>query len=73
MNYDKLVGYNIGVINSPADFMQAWCNQTLIDRYDLWLTFDQLQTLWSIIISIFLVGGCIGSLVGVSLTDKFGR
>lgn len=67
------VGYNIGVLNSPAEFMKSWCNDTLIARYDVHLTVDQLQTLWASIISIFLVGGCIGSICGASFADKLGR
>lgn len=66
------MGYNIGVMNSPAKYMQQWCNETLIERYDLDLG-ENLETLWSTIISIFLVGGCIGSLFAATLADKFGR
>lgn len=68
-----LVGYNIGVMNSPADFIKDWCNQTIFKRYDERLTHDQLETLWSTIISIFLVGGCVGSLFAATIADKFGR
>lgn len=68
-----IVGYNIGVMNSPAEYMKEWCNKTLIDRYNLDLGADGLVTLWSTIISIFLVGGCIGSLFAAKLADKFGR
>lgn len=60
-------------MNSPADFIKDWCNQTIIDRYDKYLTHDQLETLWSTIISIFLVGGCVGSLFAATIADKFGR
>ncbi|XP_055319987.1 solute carrier family 2, facilitated glucose transporter member 1-like isoform X2 [Sitodiplosis mosellana] len=67
------VGYNIGVMNSPSSFMKKWCNQTIIQRYDKYLSVDQLETLWSTIISIFLVGGCVGSLFAASLADRFGR
>lgn len=66
------VGYNIGVMNSPAAYMQEWCNETLIKRYDLHLG-ESLSTLWSFIISIYLVGGCIGSLFCATFADKFGR
>lgn len=67
------MGYNIGVMNSPADYMKIWCNETLIQRYNLHMTKDELKTLWSLIISIFLIGGCIGSIAGASLADKWGR
>lgn len=67
------VGYNIGVINSPAEFMKKWCNETLHNRYGVEMTFDQLQTLWSAVISIFLIGGCAGSIIGAWVADRFGR
>lgn len=73
MYFVFLVGYNIGVMNSPADYMKIWCNETLIQRYNLHMTKEELETLWSSIISIFLIGGCIGSIVGASLADKWGR
>lgn len=69
----SLVGYNIGVVNSPAEYMKDWCNQTIIDNYDVYMTSDQLQLLWSTVTSIFLVGGCAGSLIAAFLADKFGR
>lgn len=68
-----LVGYNMGVINSPAEFMKKWCNETLYERYDVSLAFEELQTLWSAVVSIFLIGGCLGSLAGAWVADRFGR
>ncbi|XP_031640483.1 solute carrier family 2, facilitated glucose transporter member 3-like isoform X2 [Contarinia nasturtii] len=67
------VGYNIGVLNSPAEHIKAWCNQTVYERYGTILTPETLDTLWATIISIFLVGGCAGSLIAASIADKFGR
>lgn len=66
-------GYHIGVINAPYEFIRDWCNQTVIEKYDTHLSFDQLQTLWSSVVSIFLIGGCIGSLAGAWLADRIGR
>ncbi|XP_034479166.1 solute carrier family 2, facilitated glucose transporter member 1 isoform X2 [Drosophila innubila] len=66
-------GYCIGVINSPADLMKVWCNQTIHEKYGSTLTSSGLQILWSSIVSIFLVGGAIGSLGGAGLANKFGR
>lgn len=67
------VGYNIGVVNTPFQHIKNWCNVTLIDSYDLHLTEDQLDVLFSAVVSIFLVGACIGSLSGAWLADKYGR
>lgn len=53
--------------------MKKWCNETLHNRYGVEMTFDQLQTLWSAVISIFLIGGCAGSIIGAWVVDRFGR
>ncbi|XP_037823260.1 solute carrier family 2, facilitated glucose transporter member 1-like isoform X1 [Lucilia sericata] len=66
-------GYCIGVMNSPAVFMRHWCNETLIQRYDVNLSAASIDLLWSAIVSIFLIGGAIGSLTGAGLANKFGR
>lgn len=60
-------------MNSPGEYIKAWCNQTLIDRYGLELGEDGLVTLLSTIVSVFLVGGCIGSLFAATLADRLGR
>ncbi|XP_037950682.1 solute carrier family 2, facilitated glucose transporter member 1-like isoform X1 [Teleopsis dalmanni] len=67
------VGYCIGVINSPANLIKVWCNETLITRYDAYLSESGIDILWSSIVSIFLVGGAIGSLGGAWAANKFGR
>lgn len=67
------MGYNIGVMNSPGEYIKQWCNQTLIDSYNLELSEGVLTTLFATIVSIFLVGGCIGSLFAATLADRFGR
>lgn len=67
------VGYCIGGINSPASLMRTWCNETLIQNYGINISPGGLDILWSTIVSIFLVGGAIGSLGGGGAADKFGR
>lgn len=53
--------------------MRAWCEATLLERYDLKLTPSSLEMLWSTVVSLFLVGGAIGSVTGASIANKFGR
>lgn len=53
--------------------MKLWCNETLYKKYEIDLTFGQLQVLWASVISIFLVGGAIGSLSGAWVADRIGR
>lgn len=67
------VGYNIGSMNSPSDFMKTWCNESISNKYSIQLNTDELNLVWSMIISIFLVGGCAGSLTAAKLADRLGR
>ncbi|EDW46869.1 solute carrier family 2, facilitated glucose transporter member 1 isoform X1 [Drosophila sechellia] len=66
-------GYCIGVINAPSKLMKVWCNQTLHDTYGSNLSAGGLDLLWSCVVSVFLVGGAIGSLGGAGAANKFGR
>lgn len=53
--------------------IKPFCNHSVYDRYGLVLSPSQLDLLWSSIVSIFLVGGAIGSLGGSSIADSLGR
>ncbi|KAG5670887.1 hypothetical protein PVAND_001119 [Polypedilum vanderplanki] len=66
-------GYNIAVINAPSSYMKDWANQTLISKYEIYLSPDGIELLWSFIVSIFLIGGVVGSLGGSYIADKIGR
>ncbi|KYB25426.1 solute carrier family 2, facilitated glucose transporter member 1 isoform X2 [Tribolium castaneum] len=67
------VGYNIGVVNSPAGVIKLFCNQSVLNHYGVVLHEGGLDFLWSTIVAIFLVGGTIGSLGGSFFADKAGR
>ncbi|KAL1378720.1 hypothetical protein pipiens_015396 [Culex pipiens pipiens] len=67
------VGFQIGVINAPAEYIQRWSNLAIADRYGTTLSKDGLKTLFSTVVSIFLIGGVIGSLGGAVLADRIGR
>ncbi|XP_044268428.1 solute carrier family 2, facilitated glucose transporter member 1-like isoform X2 [Tribolium madens] len=67
------VGYNIGVVNSPAGVIKLFCNQSVQTHYGVTLHEGGLDFLWSTIVSIFLVGGTIGSLTGSFFADRAGR
>lgn len=66
-------GYNIGVINNPAELIQNFCNESIAEKYDKLMTHDEIKALWAAIVSIFLIGGVTGSLAASWLADKFGR
>ncbi|XP_012160833.1 solute carrier family 2, facilitated glucose transporter member 3 isoform X2 [Ceratitis capitata] len=67
------VGYCIGVINAPASIIKVWCNETLHQRYGSNLSASGIDLLWSSVVSIFLIGGAVGSLGGARAANKFGR
>uniref|UniRef100_A0A182FCV6 Major facilitator superfamily (MFS) profile domain-containing protein n=1 Tax=Anopheles albimanus TaxID=7167 RepID=A0A182FCV6_ANOAL len=66
-------GYNIGVINAPANVIKSWCNETIYETYGTVFSEGNLETFWSAVVSIFLVGGVIGSLGGAWVADRLGR
>uniref|UniRef100_A0A182JY07 Major facilitator superfamily (MFS) profile domain-containing protein n=1 Tax=Anopheles christyi TaxID=43041 RepID=A0A182JY07_9DIPT len=66
-------GYNIGVINAPANFIKSWCNETIFETYGTVFSEGSLETFWSAVVSIFLIGGVIGSLGGAWVADRLGR
>ncbi|XP_072132014.1 solute carrier family 2, facilitated glucose transporter member 1-like isoform X2 [Mobula birostris] len=66
-------GYNIGVINAPEMIIKEFYNQTYHRRMGSWLSYTTMTQLWSASVSIFSVGGMIGSFsVGV-FVNRFGR
>ncbi|KAF7408780.1 hypothetical protein HZH66_003317 [Vespula vulgaris] len=66
-------GYSLGVLNNPAELIQNFCNESIIERYDIQFTHNELMILWATIVSIFLIGGVTGSLIASWLADRFGR
>lgn len=53
--------------------MKAWANETLLSNYGAKISPSQLDLLWSFIVSIFLIGGAIGSFIGSYVADRIGR
>ncbi|MFT7802297.1 solute carrier family 2, facilitated glucose transporter member 5-like [Arapaima gigas] len=66
-------GYNVAVVNSPAPFMQQFYNQTYLDRYGKPIADSLLILLWSLSVSMFPLGGFVGSLMVAPLVNKLGR
>ncbi|XP_050525032.1 solute carrier family 2, facilitated glucose transporter member 1-like isoform X2 [Daktulosphaira vitifoliae] len=66
-------GYNIGVVNAPAGIVKSWCNDTILHRYAIELTKSQIDIVWSILVSIFLIGGIVGGAAGGNLANALGR
>ncbi|XP_066487972.1 solute carrier family 2, facilitated glucose transporter member 3-like [Tiliqua scincoides] len=66
-------GYNTGVINAPEEIIREFINQTWIGRTNAPISENLLTLLWSFSVSIFTVGGMIGSLSVGLFVDRFGR
>lgn len=54
-------------------FIKQLVNQTCVQRYGLSLEQWQLSLIWSFTMSIFCIGGLLGSLAAGPLASKFGR
>uniref|UniRef100_A0A8C4ZQQ5 Solute carrier family 2 member 11, like n=1 Tax=Gadus morhua TaxID=8049 RepID=A0A8C4ZQQ5_GADMO len=66
-------GFNIAVMTSPSLFIKELVNTTSTERYGLPLEEWQLTLIWSFLVSIFCVGGLLGSLLAVQMGKKYGR
>uniref|UniRef100_A0A452VI93 Solute carrier family 2, facilitated glucose transporter member 5 n=1 Tax=Ursus maritimus TaxID=29073 RepID=A0A452VI93_URSMA len=66
-------GYNVSAVNSPAELMKAFYNETYYERNDHYINEFSLTLLWSVTVSMFPFGGFIGSLLVGPLVNKFGR
>ncbi|XP_066121276.1 solute carrier family 2, facilitated glucose transporter member 5-like isoform X1 [Saccopteryx bilineata] len=66
-------GYNVAAVNSPAEFMKEFYNETYYDRNSNYLSDFSLTLLWSLSVSMFPFGGFIGSLMVGPLVNLLGR
>ncbi|XP_064320074.1 solute carrier family 2, facilitated glucose transporter member 9 isoform X2 [Phalacrocorax carbo] len=68
-----LYGYNLAVVNSPAVYIKAFYNTTWSRRYGHGLASGPLTLLYSLTVSIFALGGLVGSLLVGLLVERYGR
>uniref|UniRef100_A0A8C0IF16 Solute carrier family 2, facilitated glucose transporter member 5 n=1 Tax=Bubo bubo TaxID=30461 RepID=A0A8C0IF16_BUBBB len=68
-----LYGYNLAVVNSPAVHIKAFYNTTWSQRYGYGLDPGPLTLLYSLTVSIFALGGLVGSLLVGVLVERYGR
>ncbi|MGH0151447.1 UNVERIFIED_CONTAM: hypothetical protein FKN15_024097 [Acipenser sinensis] len=66
-------GYNISVINAPTMYIQTFINETWLERTGTPLESHLITLLWSIIVSVYPLGGLIGALIAGPLAVQFGR
>ncbi|XP_039627087.1 solute carrier family 2, facilitated glucose transporter member 11b isoform X2 [Polypterus senegalus] len=66
-------GYNISVINAPTKPIQHFINETWVQRHGVPISEHHLTLLWSVIVSVFTLGGFLGASLGGTLSIRFGR
>ncbi|XP_027859676.1 solute carrier family 2, facilitated glucose transporter member 9 isoform X3 [Xiphophorus couchianus] len=64
-----LYGYNLSVVNAPASYIKEFYNKAWMERYGEPIPSETSTLLWSITVSIFAIGGLLGTL-SVSLIIK---
>ncbi|XP_059372855.1 solute carrier family 2, facilitated glucose transporter member 9-like [Carassius carassius] len=68
-----LYGYNLAVVNSPAGYIKDFYNHTVVSRNGTGFNGEALTLMYSLTVSVFAIGGLIGSLMVGTLVTKFGR
>lgn len=67
------IGWSIGVLNTPSAVIKRWMNSTITERYNTEVTHNLMEIIWSSLVSVFLIGGMIGSFTGAWLANTIGR
>ncbi|XP_030132139.4 solute carrier family 2, facilitated glucose transporter member 5-like isoform X1 [Taeniopygia guttata] len=68
-----LYGYNLAVVNSPAEHIKVFYNATWSQRFGHGLGSAPLTLLYALTVSIFALGGLVGSLLVGVLVERYGR
>ncbi|EPQ12194.1 Solute carrier family 2, facilitated glucose transporter member 7 [Myotis brandtii] len=66
-------GYNIAVVNTPHKVLKSFYNDTYYARHGTSMDEKHMLLLWSCTVSMFPLGGLLGSLMVGGLVDKCGR
>ena len=66
-------GFHTGIFNEPESKIEHFLNETFRERYNVQLDESALFTYFSLAVSVFYIGGLIGSLSAGYLADRFGR
>ncbi|XP_053314251.1 solute carrier family 2, facilitated glucose transporter member 9 isoform X2 [Spea bombifrons] len=68
-----LYGYNLSVVNAPANYIRELYNQSWSTRYGNTISSNTISILWSVTVSIFAVGGLVGALIVIPMVNLLGR
>ncbi|XP_067847617.1 solute carrier family 2, facilitated glucose transporter member 9 isoform X2 [Heptranchias perlo] len=68
-----LYGYNLSVVNAPTAYIKTFCNESWTRRFGTAIETESLTLLWSIIVSIFAIGGLVGAFIVTPSVKYLGR
>ncbi|KAM6150450.1 solute carrier family 2, facilitated glucose transporter member 9 [Erethizon dorsatum] len=68
-----LYGYNLSVVNAPTPYIKAFYNESWERRHGHPIDLDTLTLLWSVTVSIFAIGGLVGTLMVKMIGKILGR
>ncbi|XP_075854449.1 solute carrier family 2, facilitated glucose transporter member 9-like isoform X1 [Microcebus murinus] len=68
-----LYGYNLSVVNAPAPYIKAFYNESWERKHGHPIDPDTLTLLWSVTVSIFAIGGLVGTLMAKMIGKVLGR
>ncbi|XP_063665464.1 solute carrier family 2, facilitated glucose transporter member 9 isoform X13 [Pan troglodytes] len=68
-----LYGYNLSVVNAPTPYIKAFYNESWERRHGRPIDPDTLTLLWSVTVSIFAIGGLVGTLIVKMIGKVLGR
>ncbi|XP_078523933.1 solute carrier family 2, facilitated glucose transporter member 11-like isoform X1 [Lissotriton helveticus] len=66
-------GIQISVLSSPSPFIKAFLNETWLTRSGSPMPEGTITLLWSLIVSVFSIGGFFGALVSGPLIGRHGK
>ncbi|XP_036619642.1 solute carrier family 2, facilitated glucose transporter member 9 isoform X2 [Trichosurus vulpecula] len=68
-----LYGYNLSVVNAPSQYIKTFYNDTWEKRQGHSIDENTLMLLWSVTVSIFAIGGLVGTIAVTFIGKVLGR
>ena len=72
-NATRKLALNNANIRFQCQIIIDFCNGSVLHTYGTAIEETPLNLLWSFVVSIFLIGGCVGALMGGPIANEFGR
>ncbi|KAJ8780287.1 hypothetical protein J1605_011551 [Eschrichtius robustus] len=68
-----LYGYNLSAVNAPTPYIKTFYNESWERRHGHRIDLDTLTLLWSVTVSIFAIGGLVGTFLVKLIGKVLGR